>query len=66
MQETRVRSLGWEDPMEEEMATNSSILACDIPWTEEPGELQSMGFQRGGHNWGTEHTYTQTAHLCAV
>ena len=50
MQETRVRSLGQEDPMEEEMATHSSILAWRIPWPEEPGGLQSMGSQRVGHN----------------
>ena len=43
IQETWVRSLGWEDPVEEGMATNSSILAWKIPWTEEPGGLQSMG-----------------------
>ena len=43
MQETWVRSLGWEDPLEEGMATHSSILAWRIPWTEEPGGLQSMG-----------------------
>ena len=45
MQETRVRSLGWEDPLEKEMATYSSILAWKIPGTEEPGGLQSMGSQ---------------------
>ena len=43
VQETRVRFLGWEDPLEKEMATHSSILAWIIPWTEEPGRLQSMG-----------------------
>ena len=43
MQETGVRSLGWEDPLEEGMATHSSLLAWRIPWTEEPGGLQSMG-----------------------
>ena len=43
MQETWVRSLGWEDPLEKGMATHSSILAWRIPWTEEPGRLQSMG-----------------------
>ena len=53
MQETRVRSLGWEDPMEKEMATHSSTLAWKIPWMEEPGRLQSMGLQRVGHNWAT-------------
>ena len=46
MQETRVRSLGWEDILEKEMATHSSILARRIPWTEEPGRLQSMGSQK--------------------
>ena len=46
MQEIRVPSLGWEDPLEKGMATHSSILACRIPWTEEPGGLQSMGSQR--------------------
>ena len=45
MHETQVRSLGWEDPLEEEMATHSSVLAWRIPWTEEPGGLQSMGSQ---------------------
>ena len=44
-QETRVRSLGWEDPLKKEMAAHSSILAWKIPWTEEPGRLQSMGSQ---------------------
>ena len=50
MQEMKVRSLGQEDPLEEEMATHSRILAWRIPWTEEPGGLQSMGSQRVGHN----------------
>ena len=50
VQETRVQSLGWEDPLEEEMATHSSILAWDFPWTEKPGGLQSMGSQRVGHD----------------
>jgi len=45
MQETQVRFLGWEDPLEKEMATHSSILAWTIPWTEESGRLQSMGLQ---------------------
>ena len=49
-QETRVRSLAWEDPLEEGMATHSSILAWRIPWTEDPGGLQSMGSQRVGHD----------------
>ena len=50
MRETWVQSLGWEDPLEKEMATHSSMLAWKIPWTEEPGRLQSMGLQRVGHN----------------
>ena len=50
MQETCVQFLAWEDPLEEEMATHSSILAGEIPWTEEPGRLQSMGLQRVGHD----------------
>ena len=50
MQETRVQSLGWEDPLEKGMETHSSILAWRIPWTEEPGGLQSVGPQRIGHN----------------
>ena len=50
MQETGVRSLGWEDPLEEEMATRSSILAWKIPWMEEPGRLQSMGSQSVRHD----------------
>ena len=45
MQETQVRSLDWEDPLKKERATHSSILAWEIPWTEEPGRLQSMGLQ---------------------
>ena len=50
VQETWVRSLGLEDPLEKEMATHSSILAWKISWAEEPGELQSMGSQRVGHD----------------
>ena len=46
VQETQVQSLGWEEPLEKGMATHSSILAWEIPWTEEPGGLQSMGSQR--------------------
>ena len=53
MWETRVQSLGQEDPLEKEMATHSSILAWRIPWTEEPGGLQFTGSQRVGHNWVT-------------
>ena len=50
MRETRVRSLSREDPLEKELATHSSTRAWKIPWTEEPGGLQSKGFQRGGHD----------------
>ena len=50
MQETQVQSLGREDPLEKEMATHSSILAWEIPWTEEHGRLQSIGSQRVGHD----------------
>ena len=50
MQDTRVQSLGWEDPLKKEMATHFSILAWRIPWTEEPGRLQFMGSQRVGHD----------------
>ena len=50
MQEIQVQSLGQEDALEKEMATYSSILAWEIPWTEEPGGLQPMGSQRVGHN----------------
>ena len=53
MRETQVWSLGWEDPLEKEMATHSSTLAWKIPWTEEPGRLQSMGSQRVQHDWAT-------------
>ena len=54
MQETQVRSLGPEDPLEKETATHSGILAWEIPWTEEPGGLQYMGSQRVGHNLVTQ------------
>ena len=50
MWETRVQSLDWEDPLEKEMATHSSILAWKIPWTEDAGRLQSMGLQTVGHD----------------
>ena len=56
MQETWIWSLGWEDPLEEGMATHSSILVWKIPWTEEPGGLQSTGLQRVGHDWVTQHS----------
>ena len=51
--ETQVRSLGWEDPLEKEMPTHSRTLAWKIPWTEEPGGLQSLGLQRVRHDWAT-------------
>ena len=54
-----VWSLGWEDLLEEEIATHSGILAWEISWTEERGGLQSMGFQRVGQNWTTEHACMQ-------
>ena len=53
MWETQVWSLGWEDPLEKEMATHSSTLACKIPWMEERGGLQTMGSQRGRQDWVT-------------
>ena len=53
MRETWVRALGWEDPLEKEMAIRSSIIAWKIPWTEEPGRLQSMGSQRVGNSINT-------------
>ena len=53
VQETWVQSLGWEDPLEKQMATHSSILAWKISWTEKPGGLQSMGSQRVEHDWAT-------------
>ena len=55
MQETWVRYLGGKDPLGEEMAIYSSILAWEIPWTEEPSGLQFMGSQRVRHDWATEH-----------
>ena len=70
MWETWVRSLGWEDPLEKEMATHSRILAWWIPWTEEPGGLQSVGSQRVGHDWATSLHFTsaffivQLSQLC--
>ena len=58
MEETRVRSLGWEFPLEKGVAIHSSILAWRIPWTEKPGGLQSIGLQRVGHDWATNtHTH---------
>ena len=54
-QETRVQSLGVEDPLEEGMAIHSSILAWRIPWTEKPGGLESTGLHRVGHDWARVH-----------
>ena len=59
-QEMEAQSLGWEGLLEEGMATHSSILAWEIPWTEEPGGLQSMGFRRVGHDRVTEHKHAHT------
>ena len=59
MRDTRVWSLGWEDPLEKEMATHSSTLAWRIPWREEPGRLQSMGLQRVGYDWATSLHFSQ-------
>ena len=58
MRETRVRSLGQEDPLEKEMVTHSSTLAWRIPWREETGSLQSMGSQRVRHDWATSLTHS--------
>ena len=58
MWETRVRPVGWEDPLEKDMAAHSSTLAWRIPWTEEPGRLQSTGSQRVGHDWATSLHFT--------
>ena len=57
MQETWVRSLGWEDSLQKEMATHSSICVWRIPWTEKPGRLQSTGWQRVGHGLGTKQVH---------
>ena len=58
VQETQVQSLGWEDPLEKGIATHSSILAWRIPWTEEPGSLQSRGSRRVRHGLATNTTQT--------
>ena len=60
MKETWVPSLGWEAPLEEGMATHSSILVWRIPWTEEAGGLQSTGSQKAGHDWATKHGKTKS------
>ena len=58
MRETWVQSPSWEGPLEKGMATHSSILIWEIPWTEEPGRLQSMGLQRVGHDRSDSHTHS--------
>ena len=60
----QIQSLGWEDPLEEEMAIHSSILTWKIPWTEEPGGLQSMGSQRVGHDCVTKHVNFSRSNPC--
>ena len=64
MRETWVRSLGREDPLEKEMAIQSSAIAWKIPWTEEPDRLQSVGSQRVGHEWATSLTYSLNYTKC--
>ena len=59
IQETWVQSLGWEDPLEKEIATHSSILVWKIPWTEEPGGLQSMGYRQRAAIYGVAKSRTQ-------
>ena len=66
MRETWVRFLSWKDPLEEGMATHSSILSWRISWTEEPGGLQSMGLKRVGHDWVTKHISTKLEILSTV
>ena len=63
--ETQVQSLGWKDPLEEEMTTHISILALKISWTEEPRSLQFKGSQRIGHNLAAEHTHTSQGQTCS-
>ena len=66
MQETRVGSLGQEDPLEQEIAAHSSILAWRIPWTEEPGGLRPVGSPRAGHDLTTEHVCSTQALRAAM
>ena len=63
--ETQVQSLGWEDPLEKEMATHSSILAWRIPWPEEPAGLQSVGSQRVGHDCVTNFDFHVHSFTCS-
>ena len=65
MRKTQVRSLGWEDPLEKEMATHCSSLAWKIPWTEEPGGLQSMGSQKSRTGLSDFTSHSDTVHPCA-
>jgi len=65
MRMTLVQTLGQEDPLEKEMATHSNILAWRIPWTEDPGGLQSMGSQRVAHNW-LANTFTLSLYLYRI
>ena len=66
-QETQIWSLGWEDPLEEGMATHCSTLAWTIPWTEGRGGLQSIGSQRVGHDWRDwAHTYVRGKSCCCI
>ena len=65
IEETQDQSLGWEDPLEEGMATHSSILAWKIPWTEQPCGLQSLGSQRVGHDWAIN-THTHNKFISAL
>ena len=67
MQGTYIQSLGREDPLQKEMATHSSVPAWRIPWTKEPGMLQSMRSQRVGHDWGTiTHSFSSVHFSCLV
>ena len=74
IQEIQIRSLSWEDPLEEGMATHSNIFALKIPWTEEPDWLQSMGLQSVAHNLVTKcthacthtHTHTHTHFISSI
>ena len=63
MWETWVQFLGWEDPLEEGMATHSSILAWEIPWTDEPGGLHAMEWQRVRQDWVIKHSLEMSFHL---
>ena len=63
MQETQAWFPGWEDSLEKEMVTHSSILTWEIPWAAEPGRLQSMGSQRAGHDQARTYTHTHAGHI---